>query len=155
MQLFMVRHAHAGQRSHDGRDIYRPLSDTGKQRAVELVEVFAGRPIERLLSSPATRCSQTLAPLAADRGLPVEETESLWEGSSIADAVAAMEAVGAGAVVACSHGDIIPAMIDLLATQGAEVSGRGCELGSIWVLDHEDGRWQRARYVSSRDGVLA
>ena len=155
MQLYMVRHAHAGQRGHDGRDIYRPLSPTGRERADELVAVFDGLAIDRVVSSPATRCSQTLAPLAASRGLPIEETEALWEGSTITDALAAMEALDGRSIVACSHGDIIPAMIDLLGDRGVDISGRGCELGSIWVLERADGQWQRARYVSSRDSALA
>lgn len=155
MQLYMVRHAHAGQRSNDGRDIYRPLSPDGQDRATELVEIFDGKPIDRLLSSPATRCAQTLGPLGAARGMEVEECQDLWEGSSIADAIAAMEIDDADSVVACSHGDIIPAMIDTLGGRGVTISGRGCELGSIWILEFEDGQWRRARYVSSRDQALA
>ncbi|MGI9594586.1 MAG: SixA phosphatase family protein [Acidimicrobiales bacterium] len=155
MQLYMVRHAHAGQRSHNGRDIYRPLSTDGHERAAELVEIFDGRPIDRLLSSPATRCSQTLAPLGSARGLEVEECQDLWEGSTIADAIAAMEIGGAQSIVACSHGDIIPAMIDNLGAQGVPIAGRGCELGSIWILEFDEGRWLSARYVSTRDKALA
>ncbi len=154
MQLYMVRHAHAGQRSHDGRDIYRPLSPDGQERATELIEVFDGLSIDRLMSSPATRCAQTLAPLGSARGMKVEECQDLWEGSSIADALSAMEIDDAESVVACSHGDIIPALIDTLGARGVPITGRGCELGSIWILHFEDGQWQNARYVSSRDGAL-
>jgi 8-oxo-dGTP diphosphatase len=154
MQVFMVRHAHAGQRNHDGRDIYRPLSENGRQRADELIEVFAGQPVDRFLSSPATRCVQTLDPLALARGMVVEECQELWEGSSIAEALSVLEAADVENVVACSHGDIIPALIDTLNGQGVTVSGRGCELGSVWVLDFEHGRWQTARYAGS-DRALA
>lgn len=155
MQLFLIRHAHAGQRSNDGRDIYRPLSPQGRERADELVDVFVDQPIDRLLSSPATRCAQTLAPLGSARTLPVEECDALWEGSSIDDALLAMEIKDVEAVVACSHGDIIPALIDRLGGRGVPISGRGCELGSIWVLEFGNRRWQSARYVSSRDQALA
>ena len=154
MQLYMVRHAHAGQRRQDGRDIYRTLSTEGRRRADELVEVFAGRPIDRLLSSPATRCAQTLGPLAADRRLEVEEWRELWEGSDIDDVLRAMERADVESVVACTHGDIIPAMIDSLSGRGMPVSGRGCGLGSIWVLEFNGGHWRSGRYVGSRDGAL-
>jgi 8-oxo-dGTP diphosphatase len=155
MQLYMVRHAHAGQRSHDGRDIYRPLSPDGNARADELVKIFDGLSIDRIVSSLATRCSQTVAPLAADRAMEVEELQALWEGSSIDEARTAMEALHGQSVVACSHGDIIPSLIESVGGMGAAISGRGCELGSIWIMEFADGRWQSARYVSSREQALA
>lgn len=154
MQVYLVRHAHAGTRSNDGRDIYRQLSPDGHVRAAELVEVFAQQSIGRLLSSPATRCAQTLSPLGSARGLEVEESPALWEGSSIDEALGVIEPDGADSVVACSHGDIIPGLIEILAERGVQVSGRGCELGSIWVLEFGEGEWRGARYVSSRDQTL-
>lgn len=155
MQVYLVRHAHAGQRQQDGRDIYRPLSARGRDRATELVTLFADLAIDRLLSSPATRCAQTLEPLAAARGLDIVEHDGLWEGSSIADALSAVLSQRAASIVACSHGDVIPAVIDLLAGQGVPVSGRGCELGSVWILEMERGRCSAARYVPARATALA
>ncbi len=155
MQLYMVRHAHAGQRSHDGRDIYRPLSPEGHDRASELVQIFSGLAIDQVLSSPATRCSQTVGPLAADRAMEVEECQALWEGSSIDEARTALETLDGQTIVACSHGDIIPSLIESVGGRGATISGRGCELGSIWVMEFNDGQWQSARYVSSREQALA
>lgn len=155
MQLYMVRHAHAGQRSHDGRDIYRPLSQEGQDRATELVQIFDGVSIDRVISSPATRCAQTLAPLAAALSMEVEEVQALWEGSSIDEARTAMEQLEGQSIVACSHGDIIPSLIEMVGGLGADISGRGCELGSIWVMEFGNGKWQSARYVNSREQALA
>ncbi|MEM9655376.1 MAG: phosphoglycerate mutase family protein, partial [Actinomycetota bacterium] len=118
----------------------------GHARARELVSVFEGRPAVRIMSSPATRCVQTVSPLAAAAGMEVEESQDLWEGSRIDDALTALEIDGNGAVVACSHGDIIPGLIEMLGAKGVRVTGRGCELGSIWVLRFENGRWVDARY---------
>jgi 8-oxo-dGTP diphosphatase len=155
MKVYLVRHAHAGQRSHDGRDIYRPLSDEGRDRAVDLIQIFADQPVDLIMSSPASRCVQTLEPLAEQREMAVTESQELWEGSSIHEAITALENAGTETVVACSHGDIIPGLIDTLAGSGATISGRGCELGSIWILNYADGKWTDARYVSSRDQALA
>ena len=155
MKVYLVRHAHAGQRSHDGRDIYRQLSPEGQQRATDLVQVLADRPVDVVMSSPATRCVQTLEPLAAARELALVECQELWEGSLITDAIGALEAADAEVVAACSHGDIIPGLIDTLASRGASIAGRGCELGSIWVLEYENGQWTSASYVNSKDGALA
>lgn len=114
--------------------------------------MLAGRPITRILSSPATRCVQTVEPLARALGLEVEEIPALGEGSDgdeVADLLARSDGAG-GAVVACSHGDLIPELIDTLAARGAAISGRGCEKGSVWVLEGEGGQWLRARYVSKK-----
>ncbi|MEM9653465.1 MAG: phosphoglycerate mutase family protein, partial [Actinomycetota bacterium] len=97
MIIYLVRHAHAGQRSFDGRDIFRQLSEDGHARARELVSVFEGRPAVRIMSSPATRCVQTVSPLAAAAGMEVEESQDLWEGSRIDDALTALEIDGNGA----------------------------------------------------------
>lgn len=158
MRIHLIRHAHAGQRRSDLHDKYRPLTPEGHERAEALVQLFANETVDRLLTSPATRCGQTLGPLAAARGLEVEECEALWEGSLITDTLAAIvsagSAPGCDSIVACSHGDIIPGVIEMLGSDGVEISGRGCELGSVWILEHDGGRWRQARYVSSRAAEL-
>ncbi|MET9267429.1 histidine phosphatase family protein [Amycolatopsis sp. NPDC004079] len=45
------------------------LDDTGRAQAAALVERFAGVPVAELVVSPMLRCKQTVAPLAAARGL--------------------------------------------------------------------------------------
>ena len=38
--------------------------------------------------------------------------------------------------VLCSHGDLIPEVLDPLLREGMVIiGGRGCEKGSIWSLD--------------------
>ena len=69
MDLYLVRHAHAGSRSSwEGRDLHRPLSKKGRRQADAIADLLAEAGIERLLSSPARRCVQTLEPLAAQSG---------------------------------------------------------------------------------------
>lgn len=148
MNVYLIRHAQAGDRGHGPRDMYRPLSDKGGRRAAELAQLLAGAGITRVLSSPATRCTQTVQPLAAALGLEVEEHPVLWEGSDLDDVLALLEEPADGDVVACSHGDIIPELVERLAAGGATVQGRGCEKGSIWVLERDGGTWRSARYLS-------
>ncbi len=155
MELYLVRHAHAGPRHSGGRDRYRPLTDEGQERAQALVQLFADTPIDRLISSPATRCLQTLAGLAFDRDLEIDEHPDLWEGSNTVSTLQSLEALADQHVVACSHGDIIPAVVDQLVSRGVPISGRGCELGSLWILDLDrDRSWTSARYVSPRAPAL-
>ena len=147
MRLFLIRHAQTEDRQSGGRDLYRPLSEQGFARARELDALLAPTNVERVLTSPATRCVQTVEPLAITCGLDVEEQPDLWEGSSIPHVLALLENQQRRAVAACTHGDIIPAVVDVIARQGANVSGRGCENGSIWVLDHDGRRWTDALYL--------
>ncbi|MEM9564373.1 MAG: histidine phosphatase family protein [Actinomycetota bacterium] len=151
MRLYLIRHAHAGSRLPGGRDRYRPLSPDGHQRAVELVELFAGVGIDRLVSSPATRCLQTLEALAHDRGMTIDEEATLGEGADTRLTLGGLASLdGANAVVACSHGDVIPAVLDQLGQAGVPLAGRGCELGSVWVVERDRDGWTGARYVNPR-----
>lgn len=146
-RVFLIRHAHAGARSTDHRDLYRPLTPTGRQRADELVELLATMEVARVVSSPASRCVQTVDPLASALSIDVEEHPDLWEGTPIDHVLALMDDCRARTTVICSHGDIIPAVIERLGSQGALVQGRGCETGSVWMLDHDGSHWTRATYV--------
>ena len=148
MRLYFIRHAHAGSRRADGRDLYRPLSEQGRERALAIADLLAHVGVERVLSSPASRCVQTVEPLAARLGLDVIEQPDLWEGSATAHVLALLDQQRKhDAVVACSHGDVIPETIEMLSRTGTAVTGRGCAKGSIWQLDHDGERWATAQYL--------
>lgn len=147
MRVLLVRHAQAGDRLAGHRDIYRPLSVDGHARARSLADLLAPVGPSRILSSPATRCVQTVEPLAAHLGLEVETQPDLWEGTPTSHVLAVLTQHQERTLVACSHGDIIPAVIETMAADGADVRGRGCEKGSIWLADHDGERWRTARYV--------
>jgi 8-oxo-dGTP diphosphatase len=116
--------------------------------------MLSGVPIGRVLSSPATRCVQTVEPLAITLGLEVDEHPDLWEGANVSHTLALLEQQPVQTIVACSHGDVIPELIDMLAASGTALTGRGCEKGSIWVLDRDGERWTRARYVAKVEKEL-
>ncbi|MGF1595769.1 MAG: histidine phosphatase family protein [Acidimicrobiales bacterium] len=147
MRLFLIRHAQAGDRRAGTRDRYRPLSPSGHERARGIADLLAATGIGAILSSPATRCVQTVDPLAVRLGLTVAEDDALWEGSAVESALAAVVVAGHRTVVACSHGDLIPEIIETVAHSGATIRGRGCAKGSIWVVDGKPGRWSSARYL--------
>jgi hypothetical protein len=92
---------------------------------------------------------ETVEPLATDLGLVVEESPELAEATPTADAVALLRHLGGAAVVACSHGDVIPQVLDVFSVE------EGLELpvsypyakGSTWELETEGGRFVRARYL--------
>jgi phosphohistidine phosphatase SixA len=149
--VYLVRHAHAGQRAASGRDIYRPLSERGIAEAQGLIDGLMDSQIDAVLSSPATRCVQTVQGLAKSRGLEVVEVEDLWEDSLPNDMLAVIEACSDTENIAvCSHGNLIPEVLEMMARKHKiEVIGRGCEKGSVWELHRSDKTWERARYVGT------
>jgi hypothetical protein len=54
--------------------------------------------------------------------------------------------------IVCSHGDLIPAIVETLAGDGLSLAGEaGWRKGSTWILDRDDGRFVRARYLPPPD----
>lgn len=137
MSVLLLRHVHAGDRAAwNGDDRIRPASSQGRREAEAIPTLLAEHPIDRILSSPAQRCLDSVQPLAATRGLPVEPDERLAEGTPL-DAVRAMlREVAREPVLLCSHGDVIAAAITDLAEQGAELRDPPVwEKASTWILD--------------------
>ena len=117
MSVVLLRHASAGDRDewqHDDR--LRPLDDRGRRQALALRKL-ADRGITRVVSSPYVRCVETVEPLAATLGLEVEVDRRLAEGADPDDALALLAELDGG--VACTHGDVIEALLGHSLKKGA------------------------------------
>ncbi len=136
MTIFVVRHAKAGERSKwDGDDRQRPLSKDGRQQAIQLAQRLANENIVRLVTSPHLRCRQTLEPLAELVELPIEVDERLAENQDFTGALELLESCPDGAVL-CSHGDVIPALIDSLTRRNMRIVGEPeWSKASTWLID--------------------
>lgn len=152
--VYLVRHAKAGLRSAwSGPDEERPLTRRGRKQARRLVQRFQGLDLDRIVSSPYVRCVQTIEPLAVARGIPVEPSSALGEGTSNDELVRAISSFDEGLTVVCGHGKEIESMIDRLDHDGVTIEGaRGIAKGSVWVLDREGGRFVSARYLPAPAG---
>lgn len=153
MSLYLVRHASAGMRSGwSGSDLQRPLDARGQAQADDIRAALASRPIQRILSSRAVRCIQTVAPLAAAVGLKVEPTDELTEGASFNRAFELVTGLfdTEGDGVVCSHGDLIPAVLWKLRESGLadQFEPQKCAKGSVWELEVRDGRVASTVYRS-------
>jgi broad specificity phosphatase PhoE len=146
---YLVRHAHAGNKHQwPGPDRDRPLSPTGQREAHGLVARLRGSPVTRILTSPAVRCQQTVAPLAEQRALPVELTDALGVDAPAAAVLALLTDPALATAVLCSHGETIGVAFDQLVGGGLAVPGAlRREKGSTWVLDSDDGAITQARYL--------
>lgn len=139
--VVLVRHAAAGKRSawQSRPDRDRPLDGRGREQAVLLgAELVSEGPPAALVASPYLRCVQTLEPLAVAAGVRVETSEALAEAADppplpgddpwLASAWAGGRALGlldrllhelpeGGRAIACSHGDVLPALLALLVAR--------------------------------------
>lgn len=151
MPIYLVRHAHAGQRAEwVAPDGDRPLSDKGHRRAEGLADELAEVGITEIWSSPLVRCVQTMEPLAARLGTAVGTDDALAEGAALAAGIALVERLATEGTIAalCSHGDVIPELLAGLARRGADLDPDGaCPKGSVWVLHTHEGAVTRAEYA--------
>ncbi len=150
MTICLIRHAKAGDRDawHDD-DRLRPLSGRGHHQARVLVDLLRDTSFARVLSSPYVRCMETVVPVASVRGLAVEPVDALAEGAALDDVLALVSKHATSGVAMCTHGDIVPMLLDHYEMMGAEVPRtREWPKGCTWLLDTDaTGDVVRARYV--------
>lgn len=135
MAKYLVRHAKAGQRKgwHDDDEL-RPLSNAGWKQAAAIAEHLAPLATGPLLTSPYLRCRQTLEPLGAMLGREVCDEPRLAEGTCFEPALDLLHQAADGAVL-CTHGDLLPELIQALVRRGARLATMpDWRKGVIWVL---------------------
>lgn len=106
----------------DGPDATRPLLQRGNDQSVSIAAGLAAFSPAKLISSSAVRCRTTIAPLAGYLGLPVKETDAISQDAFEAHradvaAVVAKRIAKRRTAVLCSHGPVIPEILDELARQ--------------------------------------
>jgi 8-oxo-(d)GTP phosphatase len=141
--VYLIRHADALPREDwSEEDIDRPLTEKGQKQAQRLAKILAKSGITEFRTSPATRCRETAAPLAAALKLLLVVDPELSEGG------AALRLRFAGPDYAlCSHGDRIPATLDELG-----IKWEKCKKGSVWVVGFDKtGKIVKTDYLAPDD----
>jgi len=149
--IYVVRHAEADPRNDfNGDDIDRPLTNSGREQAAALAERLAAVSPTIIVSSPYKRCVETVEPLAASIDLEVRTDARLAEFANAnvrpdASLLDLLHSLPDRAVV-CSHGDVIPAIVESLAGAGMRINGTAeWGKGSVWVLERDDNRFVSGR----------
>ena len=150
MAIFLIRHAKAGSRSAwTDSDSTRPLDDSGLRQATAIAEHWGHAAPVAVFSSPRLRCVQTVTPLAERFGLEVQVEPDMEEDTPFERALRVVEDAPDGTVF-CSHGDVIPEVVDALIRRGMDVNGLSGALrkSAMFVLHRENGRFITADYVA-------
>jgi broad specificity phosphatase PhoE len=98
-----------------------------------------------------------MEPLAVQVGAEVAEDARLFEGAERREIATLLDEVadaadGDATVVVCSHGDVIPILLDLLVEAGMRPERNLVwQKASTWIVDRADGRWGTARYLPPPD----
>jgi 8-oxo-dGTP diphosphatase len=115
-RLILIRHAHRDTEDHY---LDNGLSEKGHAQVKRVVRFSRDRKLEGavFLSSPKIRCLETIAPVAEAFESKVMIEPALGEGASMSDLTAFLDQwkySGAEVTVVCSHGDVIPMIVDQL-----------------------------------------
>jgi len=152
--VLLVRNASAVSRGiWEGDDASRPLDACGWAQADELVRLLAHFDPTMIKVADVRRCEQTVEPLAASLGVPVQR-EPLLSGTGFgereADAMTMIRTVGDAhdCVVLCSQGEVIPTLVDQLSTQDDVDLPEPADSrkASVWALELHADRLVNAEY---------
>lgn len=131
--LIALRHGKATPPSGwNGADSTRPLTARGKKQAASVVETITAWRPRRIITSTATRCVATVAPLAAATGIEAKRTELISQDAFENGLADVRSAIGKRVrarktTVFCSHGPVLPEILREIAlatgtTLGASIS---------------------------------
>ena len=148
--VHLIRHAKAKNReAWEEPDHLRPLTKRGRREADAIADRLGEEALARLVSSPYVRCVQTLEPLAVALALPIETTELVAEGADGRRAAELLLSLAdSGPIVCCTHGDVLFAVMDVVADSGVPLDGpRAAPVASTWILGVDGGRFVDAGFV--------
>tara|TARA_B100000686_G_C16561351_1_gene847921 strand:- start:360 stop:929 length:570 start_codon:yes stop_codon:yes gene_type:complete len=152
--ILVIRHGSAGSRHNWTRnDTERPLDIQGINQANEIAKFFADRAVSTFLSSGATRCLQTIEPLAKFNRCEINIREEISEGETTAALHLIHQLIKTDedikTSIICSHGDVIAHIIhNFMATGTALVEARSCAKGSVWELVYQNKKIIQSTYYS-------
>ena len=140
------------KRDWRGDDKLRPLTQQGLAEAEGLARLLAPFAPTRIISSPYRRCVESVNPLAESLGLHIECTKRLvpCAGKSAESYVRRVSKNDSGAIVLCTHGEVVHALQEALSDRDPELFGDDPprEKGSLWVLNRVNGKFVKSEYVA-------
>jgi 8-oxo-dGTP diphosphatase len=157
--VLVVRHGTAGRKSRfSGDDTQRPLDKRGRAQAEALVAQLLAFGATDVYAADRVRCHQTVEPLAAELGVPIQNEPTLTEEAYAKNPKRARHrvleiAAQTGTPVICSQGKVIPDLINWWCERDEVHADKSRNRkGSTWVLSLSAGRLAAADHIG---GALA
>lgn len=146
--LIVLRHAKATSRKRwrGTDDRSRPLTDTGRCQARELVPLLAAYAVTRVVTSSSSRCTETVMPYAHEHVVGMKATPRLSEEDATAESVARQVHKllrQPESALLCSHRPVLPWALEALGLDLAPLA-----IAEALVVHHHDGEivaWERHR----------
>lgn len=142
--LIMLRHGKALNRKEwSGEDSDRPLEQLGTLQAKRLHSIYQAFNIEKIITSDAIRCYDTVEPLARilDLKLKVEKdvSEDLWKKNKDKAIDFAKDVIKSDeTTIVCSHNPVLPRMLEKLTKKiDFDYPDNKLEPGEAWVIFHK------------------
>jgi 8-oxo-dGTP diphosphatase len=146
MALFVVRHAVAAARATwNGDDTIRPLTPLGI-RQTALIDAWFDEVPDVVVASPSLRCIATVLPLANRGGTDLVLRGELMPHRPAVAAELARQLLRGRSAVVCTHGEVIPSLLDSLGVLPDNAALKTCAKGSIWQLERDEDGALRGRY---------
>jgi 8-oxo-dGTP diphosphatase len=140
--IILLRHADAVSRKQwDGPDEDRPLTPAGEAEALDLAPLLAAYGDSTLVTSPATRCVETLEPAAKHAGLDAVREPALAEDADPEASQAWLRHVlkAQRPMIACTHRPVVPGLLGESPLGLVIRAGRrALAPGEAWVLHTRD-----------------
>ncbi len=140
-RIVLVRHGQAEpKKGWPGADADRPLVGRGRLQAQRLSQTIGRLRPDRVISSPALRCVETVELLAESCGLPLEISEqwSIEAGQSVPGLGQNLidTTPDGSTLVVCTHREVLVRLIPELSRRGKHKIGHrppGAK-GGVWIL---------------------
>jgi 8-oxo-dGTP diphosphatase len=144
--LVLLRHTKALKRDQwDGDDGDRPLEHVGQIQAAKIPAIYAPYAIERIYSSDAIRCVQTIEVMAAEYGITPIYSSEISEFGFEKDSEKALDyalsvMLSDKPSVMCSHNPVLPKLVKkLIGKKNFKRLSAELKPGDSFVLHHRSG----------------
>jgi phosphohistidine phosphatase len=135
MEIWLLRHALAEERSDSGRDADRTLTEDGHKRARDVARGLARLEpgIEIVLTSPYARARQTAEPAARALHLKIRETQALEPSSDPQEILDEVRGEKAGSILLVGHEPHLGALLGRLVAgrAGLEIPMRKASVARL------------------------
>ena len=153
MRIVVVRHGHAAPKNTwRGVDADRPLVARGRRQADRLTKLIGAQRPNRVISSPALRCVQTVQPLADKASVTLQLSDQLSTSAGPAAAELCQRLVSSepadSTVVLCTHREVLVQLLPMLSKQfNSKLDHRppGAK-GGAWILSFQTTKRAKIKY---------